>query len=246
MSYDIENKVALITGANRGIGKAIVESFMKHGVAKIYAGVRSETKAAELIEEFGEKITPITVDYSDASTITQAAKTAADVDIVVSNAGILEKAPAISEKVFESFERELEINVYGLLRMAHAFAPVLKANGGGAFVQLNSIASLASFGEFSSYCASKAAAYSFTQGLKTSFAEQGTVLLSVHPGPIATDMATDAGFEDMGDPASMVSEGIVKSLKAGDFHLFPDTMAKDFEKAYAPFAKGIIEAEAQE
>ena len=83
-------------------------------------------------------------------------------------------------------------------------------------------------------------AYSFTQSLKSSFAEQGTALLSVHPGSIETDMATEAGFEGMGDPASMVREKIVKSLQAVDFHLFPDTMAKDFEKAYAPFAKGIV------
>lgn len=240
MHYDIENKVALVTAANRGIGKVIVESFIRHGVSKIYAGVRSVDKAESLAKEFEEKITPIALDYNAPSTITEAAVTASDADIVVSNAGILKKAPAISEKVFESFERELEINVYGLLRMAHAFAPVLKANGGGAFVQLNSIASLASFGEFSSYRASKAAAYSFTHSLKSSFAEQGTALLSLHPGPIETDMATEAGFEGMGDPASMVSERIVKSLQAVDFHLFPDIMANDFEKAYAPFAKGMV------
>ena len=114
MNYDIENKVALVTAANRGIGKVIVESFIRHGVSKIYAGVRSVDKAESLAREFEEKITPIAIDYNAPSTITEAAVTASDADIVVSNAGILEKAPAISEKVFESFERELEINVYGL------------------------------------------------------------------------------------------------------------------------------------
>lgn len=119
----------------------------------------------------------------------------------------------------------------------------IKDNGDGAFVQINSIAALANFPDFASYCASKAAAYSFTQGLKPIFAAQGTTLLSVHPGPIATDMASQAGMDGMGDPVSVVSEGIVAALKAGDFHLFPDTMAKHFETAYAAFAQGVIEAE---
>ena len=126
--------------------------------------------------------------------------------------------------------------------MAQAFAPVLAKNGGGAFVQLNSVASLSSFPPFSSYCASKAASYSFTIALKAELAQQGTALLSVHPGPIATDMATDAGSEGDIDPPNMVSEGIVCALKAGDFHLFPDTMAKQFQEAYTPFAQGIVEA----
>ena len=168
---------------------------------------------------------------------------ASDVEVVVSNAGILLRAHPLADDAIETFEKELEVNVYGLLRMAKAFAPVLKANGGGAFVQLNSVASLASFADFSTYCASKAAAYSFTQGMKAALAEQGTALLSVHPGPIVSDMAVDAGIEEIAEPPELVSEGIVESLKSGAFHLFPDSMAKDFEKAYKNFAEGIVEAE---
>ncbi|MGB0415938.1 MAG: SDR family oxidoreductase [Coraliomargarita sp.] len=243
MSIEIANKVALVTGGNRGIGKAIVEAFINEGAAKVYVGVRAVEKAAPLIAEHGDRIVPLEIDYSDPASISAAARTATDVAIVVSNAGILKQTGVLDDTVIHSFEEELQINVYGLLRMAKAFAPVLKANGGGAFVQLNSIASLANFPAFSTYCASKAAAYSFTQALKASFAEQGTHLLSVHPGPIATDMAVEAGMKDLGDPVEMVSEGIVASLKAGDFHLFPDTMAKSFEKAYHSFAQGVIEAE---
>ena len=243
MSIEIANKVALVTGANRGIGKAIVDAFIKEGAAKVYVGVRSTEKAEALLAKHGNKIVPVAIDYSDPATIAASATTASDVEIVVSNAGILKQAGVLDDPVIETFENELEVNVYGLLRMAKAFAPILKANGGGAFVQLNSIASLANFPAFSTYCASKAASYSFTQALKASFAEQGTQLLSVHPGPIATDMAVEAGMEDMGDPVEMVSEGIVASLKAGDFHLFPDTMAQSFEKAYHSIAAGVIEAE---
>lgn len=242
MSYSINNKVALVTGANRGIGKAIVDSFIQHGAKKIYAGVRSLDKTDSLTNQYGNKIVPILIDYNEPESFTKAAKKAEDVEVVVSNAGILMKSKVFDESVIENFEKELEVNVYGLLRIAKAFAPVLKSNGGGVFVQINSIASLHNFSNFATYCASKAAAYSFTQALRIEFASQGTQVLSVHPGPIATDMAKRAGMENMGDPASAVSEGIIQALQAGDFHLFPDTMAKQFENAYSNFAKEIVEA----
>ena len=241
MTYDISNKITLVTGANRGIGKAIVESFIKHGASKVYAGVRSLDKAVSLVAEFGEKVVPVEIDYDNPASIKTAAETAGDVQVVVSNAGVLIGADVMDEDVIEQFQTELNINVYGLIRMAQAFAPVLKRNGGGAFVQINSIASLSSFPR-ATYPASKAAAYSFTQALRPIFREQGTATLSVHPGPILTDMAISSGFAEDSELPSVVSEGIVTSLKKGDFHLFPDRMAKDFEKAYHNFAEGIIEA----
>lgn len=240
---EIKDRVCLVTGANRGIGLAIVESFLHHGSAKIYAGVRSLDKARELVSRHGDAIAPLVIDYNQPETIQAAAKAAADVEIVVSNAGLLNQTRVTDENVIDSFQEELEVNVYALLRMARAFAPVLRANGGGAFIQVNSIASLASFDDFATYCASKAAAYSFTQSLRRSFAGQNTALLSVHPGPIETDMARQAGMAGQGEAAEVVSEAIVESLKKGEFHLFPDKFAQLFGGAYRRFAEDIIEAE---
>lgn len=245
INYNIENKVALVTGANRGIGKAIVESFLRNGASKIYAAVRNPDSASPLVKQYGDKVVPIKIDLDYPDTITAAANQTKDVEVVVNNAGVLSVATPMDSNALDTLDYEMKINVGGLIRMAQAFAPILKANGGGAFVQLNSVASLKSFSDFSTYCASKAAAYSITQALREILAEQGTAVLSVHPGPIATDMATNAGLGEIAEPASLVGDGIVAALKAGEFHMFPDTMAKQIEGAYHGFAENVVEVKMQ-
>lgn len=241
MSIDINNKIALVTGANRGIGKAIVESFIQHGAKKVYLAVRDTASTNDLVARFGDHVVPLYTDLSVPESIESAAKTASDVNVVVNNAGILKLADPLNDDVEELFNQELTINTFGLLRMAKAFIPVLEKNSGGSFVQLNSVASIKNFAGFTTYSASKAAAYSLTQGLRDQVTDKGIQVLSVHPGPIATDMADEAGMGEMGEPTSVVSEGIVNALKAGDFHLFPDSMAKQFESAYNSYATNFIE-----
>ncbi|TWT88358.1 3-oxoacyl-[acyl-carrier-protein] reductase FabG [Pseudobythopirellula maris] len=243
MGYDIEGKTVLVTGANRGIGKAIVEAVLAHGAKKVYAAVRSVESAEPLVAEHGERVTPVEIDLTKPETITAAAEAASDVQVVVNNAGVLKTSTALDADALENLAFEFEVNVYGLVRVAQAFAPVLKANGGGALVQLNSVASLMSFPPFTTYCASKAASYSVTQALRRLLEEQGTQVLSVHPGPIDTDMGDNAGFHDIAEPPSLVGEGIVAALAAGDFHLWPDSMAKQVGEAYRGFAENVVEAE---
>lgn len=246
MSYDVTGKTALVTGANRGIGKAIVDSLIQHDAARVYAAVRNIETAKPLVDQYGEKVEPVHVDLSKAETIRAAAKTAGDVQVVINNGGVLHPATPLDKEAVHSLQQELEVNVFGLIHMAQAFAPVLEKNGGGAFVQLNSVVSVKCFADFSTYCASKAAAYSITQALRDLLRKQGTAVLSVHPGPIATDMAGKAGLSDMAEPPSLVAEGIVSSLKAGDFHLFPDTMARKVESAYRDFAERVVERDSTE
>ena len=122
-----------------------------------------------------------------------------------------------SHDAIESLQFEMNANVYGLIRVAQAFAPVLKANGGGAFVQLNSVASVKTFPDFATYCASKAASYSITQGLRGSLRGQGTHVVSVHPGPIQTDMAVAAGFGDCNSSPSLVAMPIFDAIARRSF-----------------------------
>lgn len=243
-SYDIKGKTALVTGANRGIGKVIVETFIdKGGVKKVYAAVRNLDSAKSLMDQYGERVEAIHIDLEKPETIQQAALKATDVDIVVNNAGVLKTSTPLDANALDSMAYEMDMNVSGLVRMAQAFAPVLKANGGGALIQLNSLASIKCFAPFATYSASKAAAYSITQALRDLLKEQGTTVLSVHPGPIATDMADAAGFGEIAEPPSIVADSILEALEKGEFHVFPDAMAKQFEGAYQGFAENIVNAD---
>ena len=241
MGFDVQGKVALVTGANRGIGKAIVDSLTEHGANKVYAAVRTLESAQALVDAYDEKVVPIHIDLEKPDTITAAAEVTGDVELLVNNAGVLGTASPLVEDALKIFEYEMNINVFGLIRMAQAFAPILKANGGGALVQLNSVASMKCFSDFATYSASKAAAYSITQGLRDKLEEQGTLVISVHPGPIATDMTDGLGFDDITESPTLVSEGIIEGLKLGEFHVFPDTLAKQIGEQYENFAKNIIE-----
>jgi NAD(P)-dependent dehydrogenase (short-subunit alcohol dehydrogenase family) len=144
MGYTIQNKTVLVTGANRGIGKVLVESFIEHGAAKIYAAVRNLDSVTPLVERYGDKVVPIYIDLANPQSIFVAAEAVQDVDVVINNAGILKTSAPLAEDAIAALETEMQINVYGLINMAQAFAPVLKANGGGVFAQLNSVASMKS------------------------------------------------------------------------------------------------------
>lgn len=243
MSYEISNSVALVTGANRGIGKAIVEALLSRGAAKVYAAVRNPSSADELVQQYGNKVVPIEFDLTQPETIAAAAKAASDVTLVVNNAGVLRNATPLSEDALDALEFEMNVNVYGLIRVAQTFAPILKQNGGGGFVQLNSVVSLKNFPGIATYSASKAASYSITQALKSLLSNDGIQVVSVHPGPIATDMAREGGFDEMAEPPSLVADAIVDALSAGTFHVFPDSMAKQIGGAYGSFAASVVEAE---
>lgn len=245
-SCDVTGKIALVTGANRGIGKAIVEAFLRNGATKVYAAVRNLDSAVPLVEHYGGKVVPVRLDLAEPETITAIAETTKDIQIVVNNAGVFIASTPMDHDAIKSLELGMKINVFGLIRMAQAFAPILKINGGGAFVQLNSVASLKCTSGFATHSASKAAAYSITQALRELLGRQGTVVLSVHPGLIATDMSDAAGLAGLAEPASLVADGIVTALKAGEFHLFPDSMARRIGSAYQSFSESVIEADISE
>lgn len=238
MAFEIANKVALVTGANRGIGKAIVEMLLTQGATKVYLAVRDTNSTTALQQQHGDKVVTVALDLSSEAALAELAKQANDVDIVVNNAGVAIGADPLADNMLASLATEMEVNVNGLIRIAQAFAPQLEARQ-GALVQLNSVASLRSNPKAGSYCVSKAASYSVTQALRKSWLDKGVTVMSVHPGPIATDMASDLGLDAPEGPET-VADAIAAAFKSGDFHVYPDRFAQAMGDDYASFADKVV------
>ena len=184
---------------------------------------------------------------SDPTSITKVAEMAQDVELVVNNGGILEMIDPLSDEFLASLKNQMDVNVFGLVRMAQAFAPILKKNSGSSddgrktttFVQINSTSSLrCPKPAFAGYTALKAAAFSITQGLIDSMMMSNTLVLSVHPGPIATDMVDQIGGRDWSEPPEQVFEAIADALVRGDdFLVYADSFPRGMGEDYRDFSK---------
>ena len=240
MSFDITGKTILVTGANRGIGKAIVETFIEHGAGKIIAAVRTPGTSQRLIDAHGDKIELLQMDLGDAASIQEAANSVEQLDMVINNAAVLENGSPLDENAAESWDTQSHINVNGLLHVARAFKPHLKSSS-GVFAQINSSAALRCSARFSIYAATKAAAYLICQGLREEFSSLGVHMMSIHPGPMLTDMAVQAKIEDIAEPPETVANDILEALKGDQFLVFSGSVAGAVGEAYAEFAKAYVQ-----
>ncbi|KAG7340654.1 short chain dehydrogenase [Nitzschia inconspicua] len=256
MVYTVQDKVVLVTGANRGIGKALVEAFLRYGARKVYAAVRNIDSAKATFPEACEeaKVIPVTMDLSKPETIQTAAEIATDVEIVINNAGIISHTGPLDDNTVERLQEEMTVNVYGLIAVARAFVPFLEQrNGCGILVQLNSVASLrCGVSSVATYSASKAASFSLTQAMRQELKPKGIHVVSVHPGPIATEMLADAlkEFLDVAEPPSNVAERLIDALTSRNescdkpnppFLVYPDEKSAHLGTVYERFAKRVVE-----
>ena len=178
----IDGKTVLVTGGHRGLGAAVVDEAIARGAAKIYATSRSA------VDDPRPQVESRQLDVTSTHSIDTLAEEATDVEIVFNNAGVLHPQNLLDGR-FDLVEKTFDTNVYGPLRIARAFAPILKANGGGAIVNMLSVLTwLAGSG---SYGASKAAAWSVTNSLREELREHGIQVIGVHAGFIDTDMVAD-------------------------------------------------------
>lgn len=237
MSTRIKDKTALVTGANRGIGRAIVEALLDNGATKVYAGARNTAALSELTEKYGERVVPLALDVRDAAQVNAAAGQAGDVEILVNNAGIARQYDLYTDSL-DDVRSEFEVNYFGPLHMIRAFAPILKANGGGAIVNVSSVAGLVNMPSLPGYSDSKAAQHSLTIFARLSLAQQGTQVLGVYPGPVDTDMAKGMEWEKA-SPAS-VAGAILDGLEAGETSVFPDPVSENgFRAGYEAGSKQL-------
>ena len=230
---DISNAAILITGANRGIGRRIVDCLLAAGAPRIYAGARDAAKLGALVEN--ERIVPIALDVTRPEQVAAAAERCSDATLLINNAGVNRNRPLIAEpEALANARAEIEVNYLGTLSMCRAFAPVLKANGGGMIVNILSAIGRVSLPALGSYCASKAAEYSMTQGVRAELAAQGTHVMGVLPGAVDTEM-TPGGDARPEDVAAAIVEAIANDVE----DLYPDAMAQGLSEGLARDAKAV-------
>ncbi len=233
---NIANKTVLITGANRGIGRALVDEALRRGAKKVYAGTRGAFENAD------KRVTALTLDVTSASQIQRAAQEVESLDVLINNAGV-----AIYDDLsnLEVIEKHLAVNFLGPLKVTHAFLPLLKRSK-GAVVNNLSMAALAPLPIIPAYSISKAAALNMTQSLRALLAEQGVTVHAVVLGPVDTDMNRE--FEIPKASTESAAMGIFDGLEKGEEDIFPDPtslsiaeswrtgVAKQLERQFADFA----------
>ena len=218
----IEGSVALVTGSNRGLGKAIVAALVEAGAAKVYAAARDETQ-------------------TQRDQIAAAADVARDVTLLINNAGVLTSYGVLTMREAD-LDADYRTNVLGTLEVIKAFVPVLERARGATIVNVLSLAALASFPALGGYASSKAAAYSITQALRPELRTKQIEILAALPGPIDTDMVRALPMPKAS--ATDVASGVLAGIARGDEDIFPDPMAqqmgalwsrgpKDLERAFA-------------
>jgi NAD(P)-dependent dehydrogenase (short-subunit alcohol dehydrogenase family) len=234
----IDGSVGLVTGANRGLGQVFARELVRRGAAKVYGAAHH----LDAVTEPG--VTPVALDITDAERVAQVARQCADVSLLVNNAGVLKYSALISAPSLDAARAEMETNYFGTLSMCRAFAPVLADNGGGAIVNMLSISSFFTNLIDASYGASKAAAWSLTNGIRIELHPQGTLVVAVHAGFIDTDMAAPASNVPKDSPDS-VAQQTFDAVEAGQVEVLADErtrtvkaqLSRDQELIYPPIRK---------
>lgn len=219
----IENAVALVTGANRGIGLAFARELLARGASKVYAGARDPSS----IRQAG--VHPLRLDVTKPDELAAAAELASDVTLVVNNAGIAQTGGFMAPDSEEVARRLFETNFFAMLRVSKAFAPVLKRNGGGALLNVLSIASWINGGELAAYSASKAAAWSLTNALRHELAAQNTQVLALHMAYVDTDLTR--GFDVPKSSPEQIVERALDGLESGLDEVLADELTQQVKQA---------------
>jgi len=232
---NIAEKTVLITGANRGIGRALVQEALRRGAKRVYAGTRGTLDIAD------ERVMPLKLDVTNAEQIERAVRQVGSLDVLINNSGI---APYDDLSDPTVIEQTLAVNFFGMYNVSRAFLPLLKRSK-GALVNNLSLMALAPLPLTPSYALSKAAALSITQSLRALLASEGVKVHGVFLGPVDTDMTR--GFEIPKASPESVAQGIFNGLQNGEEDIFPDPasqsisarwrtgVAKEFERQYAGF-----------
>jgi NAD(P)-dependent dehydrogenase (short-subunit alcohol dehydrogenase family) len=225
----IAGKTVLVTGANRGIGQALVEEALRRGAKRVYAGTRQPLAHAD------ERVTPLRLDVTNAAHIAAAVEEVESLDVLVNNAGIA-LYDDLSDRA--ALEQSLEVNLYGTHGVTQAFLPLLTESR-GSIVNNVSMMALAPLPLTPAYAISKAAAFNLTQSLRALLAAQGVSVHAVLTGPTDTDMTR--GFEIPKASAESVARAILDGVENGEEEIFPDPMSETIAESWNSGAAKALE-----
>ena len=232
----IEGSVVLVTGANRGIGAEYVRQLLDRGASKVYAAAR------DIESVTNDKAVAIALDVTSASDIEAAVQSCGDVSMLINNAGILRETSVMADNALENAKAEFDTNVWGPMNLSKSFAPILAANGGGAIVNVLSLVSWMSVKEVGTYAMSKSAAWSLTNSLRLELADQGTLVVAVHPAFVDTDMAAKvvmpktSTFQVVDRTLDAVEAGLYEVI-ADDMTMFVKNNLSNHIEAFYPHIK---------
>jgi NAD(P)-dependent dehydrogenase (short-subunit alcohol dehydrogenase family) len=212
----IEGSVALVTGANRGLGAAYAGALLDRGAAKVYAAVRDISSVTD------SRLVAVRLDVTDPTSIAEAVKAAPDVTLVINNAGVDTHTPTLGDEA--GLREELEVNYLGPVAVSRAFAPVLGANGGGALINMLSGLAWMSLPTTGGYSSAKAAMWAATNSLRQNLLEQGTPVIAVYVGYLDTDMA--AWFDGPKTAPEVVAAAALDGVEAGEYEVLVDDFAR--------------------
>ncbi|HEX7891942.1 MAG TPA: SDR family oxidoreductase [Ramlibacter sp.] len=215
----------LITGANRGIGLAFAREALARGARRVYAAARDPASVSL------PGVYPIALDVTDPEQVARAARDCGDVDVLINNAGIAATGGFLDDPTLETTRRQFETNFFGMLRMAQAFGPVLARNGGGAMLNVLSIASWINRPLLGTYGASKSAAWALTNGLRHELRAQGTQVSALHMGFVDTDLTR--GIEMPKSTPEAIVRAALDGLEAGVLEILADEATRQVRQSLA-------------
>ncbi len=225
----IADKAVLVTGANRGIGKALVEEALKRGAKQVYAGMRQP------LANWDRRVTALTLDVTSAAQIRAAVERVESLDILINNAG-LALFDDLSDRA--ALERHLAVNLFGTYGVTQAFLPTLTRSR-GAIVNVLSVAALAPLPIVPAYSISKAAAFSLSQSLRALLAGRGVKVHAVMAGPVDTEMSR--GFDVPKASPESVARAIFDGVENGEEDIFPDPMSESMAESWRSGAVKALE-----
>jgi len=235
---DITDQVALVTGANRGIGRRFVDELLARGARKVYATARRVDSPEALELAALDRVEVLAVDITDHASVVAAAGVATDVTLLVNNAGIATSTPLVTGDLAE-LRREMDTHYWGTLDVIREFAPALAANGGGAIINVLSALSWFAYPGNGGYGAAKAAEWNMTNGVRQDLAAQGTLVQGVHLGAADTDIM--AGYDGPKIDPRDVARATLDGVAAGEIEVVVDDWSRMVKESLSADPKAFYE-----